>query len=133
MATSTKVLFKLSSLRERALEAIEERIYEADAELERLENDEVLVELRQDWRRDQSRKLIDLVDKLHDVPDEQLARFKLDELPKVDQWAKQRARQQLRQLRAQRDQIAAKADSLVADEDGNIALTKTQMQEFFGL
>lgn len=133
MATSTKVLFKLSSLREKALTAINERIDVAEEELERLNRDETLIELRREWRKRQDARIDDLFSRLDDVTDEELSRFKLDELPKIDQWEKGKARQRLNGLRATRDQIIAKADSLVADEDGNIGLTKTQLQEFFGL
>jgi RNA processing factor Prp31 len=133
VATSTKVLFKLSSLREKALTAINERIDNAEEELERLNRDDTLAELRRDWRQKQQIRIDDLFSRLDEISDEELSRFRLDELPKIDQWAKSKARQRVNGLRATRDQIIAKADSLVSDEDGNIGLTKTQLAEFFGL
>jgi RNA processing factor Prp31 len=133
VATSTKVLFKLSSLREKALTAINERIDNAEEELERLNRDDTLAELRRDWRQKQQIRIDDLFSRLDEISDEELSRFRLDELPKIDQWAKGKARQRVNGLRATRDQIIAKADSLVSDEDGNIGLTKTQLAEFFGL
>jgi RNA processing factor Prp31 len=133
VATSTKVLFKLSSLREKALTAINERIDNAEEELERLNRDDTLAELRRDWRQKQQIRVEDLFSRLDEISDEELSRFRLDELPKIDQWEKGKARQRVNGLRATRDQIIAKADSLVSDEDGNIGLTKTQLAEFFGL
>jgi hypothetical protein len=133
VATSTKVLFKLSSLREKALTAINERIDNAEEELERLNRDDTLAELRRDWRQKQQIRIDDLFSRLDEISDEELSRFRLDELPKIDQWEKGKARQRVNGLRATRDQIIAKADSLVSDEDGNIGLTKTQLAEFFGL
>jgi exonuclease VII large subunit len=130
VATSTKVLFKLSSLREKALTAINERIDNAEEELERLNRDDTLAELRRDWRQKQQIRIDDLFSRLDEISDEELSRFRLDELPKIDQWAKSKARQRVNGLRATRDQIIAKADSLVS---GNIGLTKTQLAEFFGL
>jgi predicted nucleic acid-binding Zn-ribbon protein len=133
VATSTKVLFKLSSLREKALTAINERIDNAEEELERFNRDDTLIELRREWRKRQDERIDDLCSRLDEISDEELSRFKLDELPKIDQWEKSRARQRLNGLRVTREQMIAKADSLVADEDGNIGLTKTQLQEFFGI
>ena len=59
--------------------------------------------------------------------------FQLDPIPEVDKWERRDAGRMLRELESKRTQIEAKSAALVADEDGNIALTKTQLYEFFGL
>lgn len=135
MATSTKVVFKLDVLREKALESIDHRIALAQTELASYDDDEALAERVKEWRAHQEAKVSKLFAQLGEggIDDYQLSKFKLDEIPSVDRWDRSRAERNLRELESKRTQITAKGDALVANEDGNIALTKTQLSEFFGL
>lgn len=135
MATSTKVKFKLEVLREKALESIDIRIGQAELEVASYDDDEALNERVKEWRARQEEKLSKLFSQLGEdgIDDYQLSRFKLDSIPEVDRWERQRAERTLRELEAKRTQITAKSEALVPDEEGNVSLTKTQLSEFFGL
>jgi len=133
VATSSKVQFKLVTLREKALAAIDNEIEQKEQELASLESDEVLAEQLREWRAQQEAKLSELFSQLDSIDDYRLSRFKLDPIPKVDRYEVDRARTSLERARTKRDRIVAKSDSLVGDEAGNISLTKTQLAEFFGL
>jgi hypothetical protein len=67
------------------------------------------------------------------IPDAELAAFKVQPIPEVDQWTRREAVRTVRDLEALRTQVLAKSEALVPNEDGTIALTKTQLAEFFGL
>jgi hypothetical protein len=135
MATSSKVVFKLDTLREKALDSIDHRIAMAALEVESFDDDDALAERIKEWRARQEEKVSKLFARLGDggIGDHELAKFKLDAIPEVDRWERQRAERNLRELEAKRTQITAKSEALVPDEHGNIALTKTQLSEFFGL
>lgn len=133
MATSSKVVFKLDVLRQKALESIEHRIAVARLHVESFEDEEALAQRQRDWRAEQERKLSDVFAQLGEIDDYRLSKFKLDPIPEVDRYERRDAERKLRELEAKRTQIEAKGSALVPDEDGNISLTKTQLSEFFGL
>lgn len=134
MATSSKVQFKLETLKEQALVAIDQRLIAALAEVESYNDESLLAERIGEWRVRQIERLTALLDGIHDKSDHELAGFKIQEIPSNDdKWERKRAVSQLRELEERRAEIVAKSESLVPDADGNIALTKTQLKEFFNL
>ena len=135
MASSSKVLFKLETLKEKALESIDFRIAQKQVEVENFDSDELLEQRIAEWRARQEEKISDLFRKLGEggVDNHTLSKFKLDPIPEVDRWDRQRAETDLRGLESRRSKIVAKSESLVPDEDGNISLTKLQLKEFFDL
>ena len=136
MATSSKVVFKLDTLREKALDSINHRIAVARLHVESFEDEEALAQRITEWRARQEQRISDLFSRLggeDQIGDYELSKWKLDSIPEVDRYERRDAERKLRELEAKRTQIEAKSAALVADEDGNIALTKTQLSEFFGL
>lgn len=133
MASSSKVQFKLETLKDRALETIDLRIAQKQEELDRLGSTEDQAQRTRDWRKAQEAKLRKLFRELEEMPDNVLAQFQIDKIPSVDRWDRDRVKQALARLQVERTEIIAKAESLVPDEDGNISLTKTQLREFFQL
>lgn len=135
MATSSKVLFNLSTLKEKALESIDERISRVKLEIDSYEDPEAQEARIDQWRKDQEKRISDLFARLGDgrMRDRELAEFKVQPMPEVSNRDRYRAESRLRELEDTRSQIVAKADSLVPDAEGNISLTKTQLAEFFGL
>lgn len=135
MATSSKTSWRLEALKENALRSIEEQITAKREELDSYTDPEKYNERVRDWRAAQETKIAQVFHRLgdFDIGDYELSQFKLDPMPKEDPYQAGRARVELRDLENKRSQIIAKADSLVADEDGTISLTKTQLAEFFGL
>lgn len=133
MASSSKVQFKLDTLKARALETIDLRIAQKQEELDRLGSAEDQAQRTRDWRKAQEAKLRKLFRELDEMPDNVLAQFQVDKIPSVDRWDRDRVKQVLARLQVERTEIIAKAESLVPDEAGNISLTKTQLREFFEL
>jgi tRNA splicing endonuclease len=133
MATSSKVQFRLETLKEKALESIDFRIAQQRLLVESFDDDEALEQRITEWRTRQEEKVSDLFRSLGEADNHRLSKFKIDPIPEVDRWERQRAERDLQSMENKRTQILAKSESLVADEDGNIALTKTQLSEFFGL
>ena len=135
MASSSKVLFKLETLKEKALESIDFRIAQKRLEVESYDDDAVLEQRVEEWRTRQEERISDLFRKLGDggMDNYELSKFQLDAIPKVDRWERERAETDLRGLESRRSRIVAKSESLVPDEDGNISLTKLQLREFFDL
>lgn len=136
MATSSKVQFRLETLKEKALESIDFRIAQQRLLVESFDDDAALEQRIAEWRARQEERISDLFRRLSDdrgLDNHSLSKFKIDPIPEVDRWERQRAERDLASLENKRTQILAKSESLVADEDGNIALTKTQLNEFFGL
>jgi hypothetical protein len=132
VATSSKVMWKLETLTEQALAAIDERIAAKVLEVEAYANADISADMKR-WRADQEARVSDLFRQLDTIDDVALSRFRIDKMPSRDEYAKDRAERDLKGLQNRRARIVAKAASLVADEDGNIALTKTQLAEFFDL
>jgi hypothetical protein len=135
MATSSKVVFKLDDLKEKALVALHTRIQAAIEELDNYSEDrwEDYVE---DWRTEQEKRVSHLFSRLggKDLSNEELSSFRVKSLDRQTWDYKAQAAQAIvNRLQAQEASIRAKSESLVPDEDGNIALTKTQLSEFFGL
>lgn len=135
MATSSKVKFNLETLKVKSLESIDFSIAQAEKEVESHEDPEVLEERVVQWRADQEKRISDVFSRLGDgrLRDRELAEFRVQPMPEVSNRERWRAESRLRELQSTRSQIVAKADSLVADSEGNISLTKTQLSEFFGL
>lgn len=136
MATSSKVMFNLDVLKTKALESIDLRIAQQRLEVESFDDDAALEQRVIDWRARQEERISDLFRRLSDdtgIDNHSLSKWKIDAIPEVDRWERQRAERELSSLEAKRTQIVAKSESLVPDADGNIALTKTQLSEFFGL
>lgn len=133
MATSTKVRFNLETLRDKAIKSIDFRIAQQRLVVSSFADDEALAARQQEWRVRQEEKITELFNKLCDLDDYALSRFTIDALPTVDKWDRREAQRKLDDLEAKRVQILAKSESLVPDEDGALALTKTQLSEFFGL
>lgn len=133
MATSSKVVFNLETLKEKALESINQRITNAQLEVDSYEDDAEFAERVAEWRARQEARLSEIFRQLDTIDNVSLANFRLEEAPEIDKWGKARAVSKVRELENLRTQIIAKSDSLVPDADGNISLTKTQLSEFFGL
>jgi hypothetical protein len=128
-------MFHLSTLKSNALRSIDERIARAQNEVDAHDDPEAVEALVAQWRADQEKRISDLFSRLGDgrLRDRELAEFRVAPVPDLNLRDRQRAEARLRDLQDTRSQIVAKADSLVADADGNISLTKTQLAEFFGL
>lgn len=133
MPTSTKVKFRLDKLKETALESIDFEIAQAQEEADAYRDSSILEAQQAEWRRTQEARLSEIFSELGDIDNASLSTFRLDPLPEADPRGAQRAERKLSDLLVKRNQIIAKASSLVADEDGSLALTKTQLEEFFGL
>lgn len=135
MATSSKVQFKLETLKEKALEAIDFDIAESQRRLETFGDEESFKASLRKWRARQEQRISDIFRQLGDggVDDYQLSRFKLDPIPERNTYEEDRERRYLRNLQSVRNQIIAKADSLVPDEHGNVSLTATQLRDYFSL
>lgn len=133
MATSSKVQFRLESLRAKALENIDSKIADTEAKLQKLTDPDDLNRRIQDWREEQEKRVQYLHSLLGSIDNYELSQFKLDEIPSVNRWTVDSLQRDLRFLKEKRSQILAKSQSVVGDEDGNVSLTKTQLAEFFGL
>jgi hypothetical protein len=135
MATASRIKFKLATLQEKAVEIIDFRILEARRHAASFEDDEALTLRVQEWRARQEAKISDVFRQLGvgGIDDEELATFRLDPIPEVNKWDRQQAERKVHDLEIRRHQITAKSEALVPDEDGNISLTRTQLEEFFGL
>jgi len=135
MATSSKTTFKLAELQQRAVEAIDQQIAAQVLVVESFDDDAALEQRVTDWRVKQEARVSHLFSRLGgaDLSNEELAAFTIDRMPKVDRWDRMRAKTELHALHTRRGRIIAKSSSLTADADGNIALTATQLREFFGL
>lgn len=133
MATSSKVQFSLETLKQKALESMDARIKSAERVVASFEDDAALSERIKEWRAEQETRVSDLFRSLDEIADHTLAKWKIQPLPETSTYERDRAVSDLRRLRDLRTKIVAKAESLVPDDAGNISLTKTQLQEFFGL
>lgn len=135
MATSSKVLFRLETLKEKALESIDFRISQKEQEIASYFDEEAMNSLVNQWRARQEERISDLFRRLGEdgISNAELAKFKVSPMPEIDEFEMRRAQRDLQSLVVTRSKIEAKADSLVPDKDGSISLTKTQLQEFFGL
>lgn len=135
MATSSKTTFKLADLQVAALKSIDERIADQQLVVASYDDEAALAQRQAEWRAAQEERVSHLFSRLggKDLSDEELARFEIQPRPKIDRWDKSRAQQTLRDLERAKSRIVAKSSALTADADGNIALTATQLREFFGL
>lgn len=133
--SSSKVMFRLETLKAEALKSIDFRIQQKRLEVESYDDDAALEERRAEWRAAQEQRISELFSRLGQkgITDEGLAAFKIDPIPEVDRWDRSKAEHDLSRLQSLRTQIVAKTEALVADDAGNISLTKTQLAEFFGL
>lgn len=135
MATSSKVQFNLEALRAKAMESINFRIDAKTQELLSYDDETVLIERINEWRGRQIDRMRSLIAGFEtgEIGDSQLAKFELEAIPSVDKYERRKLQRELTELEADRSRIEAKSGSLVADDKGNISLTTTQLQEFFGL
>lgn len=135
MATSSKVRFNLETLKAKALESIDGQIARKQEEVDSFEDSDALERRVDEWRTRQESRVSDLFRGLGEggVSDYELAKFQIEEMPSVDRYDIRRVQRDLDTLLSRRSKIVAKTDSLVPEEDGTIALTKTQLAEFFGL
>lgn len=135
MATSSKVRFDLETLRTEALKSLDVRIAQAQREVDSYHNEEALQELVAQWRARQEEKISHIFAQLGEggVDDYRLSKFALDPIPEVDRYDYRNSQHALDRLVAKRTQVEAKAKALKPDADGTVSLTKTQLQEFFGL
>lgn len=135
MATSSKVQFKLETLQKEALKSIDDRILMKHLELESYDSEEAAEQRVKEWRARQEQRISDLFRRLGDggIDDNTLSRFCVEPIPEVTSYERDKAERDIRQLQSRRSRIIAKAQSLVPDEAGNIALTKTQLADFFDL
>lgn len=133
MASSSKVQFKLEKLKELAVETIDLRIAQKEDELAQLGSPEDQAERMKAWRAATEAKISNVFRELDTLSDALLAQFTIDKIPQANRWDTERRQRDLDRLRADRAKMLAKANSLVPDEDGNVALTKTQLKEFFEL
>jgi len=135
MAGQSKVRFKLEDLKEKALAAIDLQIGEAATHLTNLSDDEALADARTEWRETVHHSVTALSADFEGLTDKDL-RQRLAGFPAYpmrDEYAVIRQQQRLRLLEQDRAKILAKAESLVPDEDGTISLTKTALNDYFGL
>lgn len=135
MATSTKVVFHLDTLKQKAMESLDYRIGELQKRVDDYDSDAEYQRRLDNWRTAQMEYVLDLAAKVQagTVTDLELERFKAKEKPDRDRWEHDRNSRTLAELKVMRSKMQGKADSLVADEHGNVALTKTQLSEFFDL
>jgi hypothetical protein len=135
MATSSKVRFKYDDLKARAIESIDFTIDEQEHLVRSLSDHEIIRKAVAEWRTAQEDRLSELMHRIANgqVDDHELSRFKLDDIPTPDHWEERSALRHLTALRERRTRLVAKMDSLVPEPDGSIALTKTQLRDFFGL
>lgn len=135
MATSSKIMFKLAELHAKALESLDYQIGLAQAAVDNYDSDADYAARVDAWREDQKATLLALAAKVQadEVTDIELEGFKAKPKPERDRWQHQRDKANLTALLTKRSKMAAKSESLVADENGAVALTKTQLSEFFDL
>lgn len=137
MPGPTKVKFKLEDLKARALESLDARIENAGRNFEQLTDQTVYEEDCIEWRRKAEEQIVNLAHRIsigESMSNVDLSRAALlPNRPQRDEHAIVRARKALEALEAERTKVVAKSESLVADEDGNISLTKSQLSDFFSL
>lgn len=132
MATSSKTVFKLKTLQEKAVSAIDERIAAKVLEIENFDRLDQTAELGE-WRNGCIAMIEGIYVRRFDCTDAELAGFHLPKKPHLDTYQRDRMEKELQTLQARRAKTMAKSGSLAPDADGNIALTKTQLSEFFDL
>lgn len=135
MASSSKVQFNLETLKAEALKSIDERIARKEDRLSSFADDEALARQVDEWRAAQEARISQLFRDLGDggVDNHTLSKFKIEPIPERDDYDFRRVARDLEELHRVRSQVVAKSNSLVADSEGNVSLTKTQLSEFFGL
>lgn len=140
MASSSKITFSLAALQQKALQAIDRRISDIEMDLAVAGDQDAFAESVAAWREAEQERVWALGNRLfpaNDVPgpdpvsNEELATFAVTPMPKQDVHLIAKMERELKALQVQRAEIVVKSQSLVADESGNIALTTTQLREFF--
>lgn len=129
MATTSRIKFNLAALMEESKKLLSNEIQALESELAQ-SPEEVLKE----WRAQQTARLDEFHAAVHDggVRDYALGTFSMEPAPRSD-WRRNELRDRLFRTKSRLAAMSARAQSLVADEDGNVSLTKTQLREFFGL
>lgn len=133
MASSSKVQFNLETLKAEALKSLDERIERKSNRLASFSDDVALEAEVAEWRAAQEARLSDLFRSLETIDNHALSKFKIEPIPERDDYDYRRVARELEELHRLRSQVVAKSNSLVADSEGNVSLTKTQLSEFFGL
>lgn len=133
MSSTSKVVFKLETLKAQALIAIEDRISAAEIKVSETSDRSKIRQAQLLWRERQEVLLREILDVFEDMADEDLVDFKLEPYPQFDEFMARRVKTELAVIQRERASIIAKAESLVPDSDGNISLTKNQLKDFFGL
>lgn len=133
MPTAAKVRFRLDELQRQAVASLDDRISEAEREADTEASEARYRADLLEWRSRQEKRFSDLFRQLDTIDDLSLAAFRVDPMPEFSRADRSRARRRVDDLRALRSQIAARAASLVPDEDGAVSLTKTQLADIFGL
>lgn len=130
---SAKVQFSLETLTKRALENIDHEIALKEAECAAADDiDQHLLDVSH-WRTRQANRLDELAENFAIISDADLEKFRIEPAPTVDLAEIRRCARQLDALRKARENMIVKSASLVADADGNVALTRVQLREFFNL
>jgi glutamine synthetase adenylyltransferase len=127
------VTWNRDTLKEQALQVIDQQISDKEKELLSYDNAGTHADAVKEWRAKQEARISDIFRQLDTIDDQTLSLFKLAPMPRPDSYQRERLERELQSLRTKRAKIVAKADSLVVGEAGEIALTKTQLSEFFGL
>lgn len=133
MSNTSKVVFKLDVLKQRAVEAVDEKIEHAKIQYDLVSDKSTIRVAQATWRERQDSAARDLAANLDNLADKDLIDFRFEPYPEFDEFQAKRAARVLDLLVEQRASVIAKAESLVPDADGNIALTQTQLKNFFGL
>lgn len=134
MATSSKTQFKLETLKEQSLAALDEQLRLKEEELARAQSADSHAEDLAAWRERCVTELEDLYRRrLEPGADTLFATYRFPKMPQRDRYQVSQLERDVERLKGRRVRIIAKAESLVPDADGNLSLTKTQLSEFFGL
>lgn len=135
MATSSKVLFNLETLKAQALAVTDQKIAQAEERIASIEDETDIAKRIEIWRNAMHGRILELAMKIEagTIEDTEITRLYIQEFPRRSQHDMNDAKHNLNKLVNQRATILAKAESLVPDAEGNVHLTKTQLRDFFGL
>ncbi len=134
MATSSKLQFQLSQLVENALAYHDRQIAELEADREKMADQGEFEARVAEWREEQKKRVRKLYRSLASVNDYVLAQFEIESMPSwSSRWDQRENARQIERAKDRRERVLIKAKALVPDADGNVSLTKTQMDDFFGL
>ena len=132
--TSSKLRFDRDGLRA-AIEAdYDRRIASAEADLREAQDPEHHAALAAEWRADAEAQISAFFRTLGTATNAQIEGFRIRSAPKLhDDYALRRLRDEPAALRSLKARSLAKVDAVRPDADGALAVTATQMSDFFGL